>query len=646
MCGIFGLTVSQRTQLPNDKIEKILKSLFELSESRGKEASGVAFKTVSGIKILKSGLSSSQLFKSQEFISIKNDSLNEISQVISIIGHSRLVTNGRASLNINNQPVTLDSLVCIHNGIITNDKDISDEIKHTPISDLDTEPFINMIKRYSSSMDLSSAIYNTFLKIEGSASCAFLDENDNRLFLASNNGSLYYYIDSITKSAMFTSEHKALQKTISKFFNEEKDLGKKIKKVEPNSMIAIELDSLKTNIYTWNKNTPKTHPPHKLKDKKYYKIHDYSAKDYPEFEKLNRCTKCILPDTFPYISFDNDGVCNYCNDYKPQGARDHKKIKEIIKPYTEISNSYNQNCIVGLSGGRDSCYGVHYVKKELGLNPVAFTYDWGMVTDMARRNIFRMCGELGIEHILVSADIRKKRENVKKNIEAWLKKPELFMIPLFMAGDKQFYMHAHKLRKQLDIKLFMFGAGNTLETTDFKVGFANIKNNSKGGVLTQLSTYDKLKLIARYGSEFIKNPSYINTSILDTVQGFYSSYLLKDDYTYLYHHIPWIENEVEEVLYDEYGWEGATDTKTSWRVGDGTAAFYNYIYYTVAGFTEHDTFRSNQIREGMIDREHALELVKEENMPRWQTLEWYAKTIGFNIDDALLRIHKIPRLYK
>ena len=646
MCGIFGLTVSQRTQLPNDKIEKILKSLFELSESRGKEASGVAFKTISGIKILKSGLSSSQLFKSQEFISIKNDSLNEISQAISIIGHSRLVTNGRASLNINNQPVTLDSLVCIHNGIITNDKDISDEIKHTPISDLDTEPFINMIKRYSSSMDLSSAIYNAFLKIEGSASCAFLDENDNRLFLASNNGSLYYYIDSITKSAMFTSEHKAIQKTIGKFFNEEKDAEKKIKKVEPNSMIAIELDSLKTNIHTWNKNTPKIHLPHNLKDEKYYKIHDYSAKDYPEFEKLNRCTKCILPETFPYISFDNDGVCNYCNDYKPQGARDHKKIKEIIKPYKEISNSYNQNCIVGLSGGRDSCYGVHYVKKELGLNPVAFTYDWGMVTDIARRNIFRMCGELGIEHILVSADIRKKRENVKKNIEAWLKKPELFMIPLFMAGDKQFYMHAHKLRKQLDIKLFMFGAGNTLETTDFKVGFANIKNNSKDGVLTQLSTYDKLKLIARYGSEFIKNPSYINSSILDTLEGFYSSYLLKDDYTYLYHHIPWVENEVEEVLYDEYGWEGATDTKTSWRVGDGTAAFYNYIYYTVAGFTEHDTFRSNQIREGMITREHALELVKEENMPRWQTLEWYAKTIGFNIDDALLRIHKIPRLYK
>ena len=165
------------------------------------------------------------------------------------------------------------------------------------------------------------------------------------------------------------------------------------------------------------------------------------------------------------------------------------------------------------------------------------------------------------------------------NIEAWLKKPELFMIPLFMAGDKQFYLHAHKLRKQLGIKLFMFGAGNTLETTDFKVGFANIKNNSTGGILTKLKSIDKLRLLSKYGLEFLKNPSYLNKSLFDTFEGFYSSYLLKDDYTYLYHHIPWIESEVESVLMDKYGWEGASDTKTSWRVGDGTAAFYNYIYF-------------------------------------------------------------------
>ena len=60
----------------------------------------------------------------------------------------------------------------------------------------------------------------------------------------------------------------------------------------------------------------------------------------------------------------------------------------------------------------------------------------------------------------------------------------------------------------------------------------------------------------------------------------------------------WDEGLIDQTLAREYRWETAADTGTTWRIGDGTAAFYNFIYYTVAGFTENDTFRSNQIREG------------------------------------------------
>ena len=81
-----------------------------------------------------------------------------------------------------------------------------------------------------------------------------------------------------------------------------------------------------------------------------------------------------------------------------------------------------------------------------------------------------------------------------------------------------------------------------------------------------------------------------------------------------------IDNLIEETLIKEYNWELAADTKTTWRIGDGTAGFYNYIYYTIAGFTEHDTFRSNQVREGVITRKKALELVNEENRPRYENI--------------------------
>lgn len=93
----------------------------------------------------------------------------------------------------------------------------------------------------------------------------------------------------------------------------------------------------------------------------------------------------------------------------------------------------------------------------MGLNPIAFSYDWGMLTDLARRNQSRMCAKLGVEHILVSADIRKKRNNIKLNVEAWLHKPHLGTIPLFMAGDKHYFYYNNLIMKQNNIKISIMG---------------------------------------------------------------------------------------------------------------------------------------------------------------------------------------------
>ena len=95
----------------------------------------------------------------------------------------------------------------------------------------------------------------------------------------------------------------------------------------------------------------------------------------------------------------------------------------------------------------------------------------------------------------------------------------------------------------------------------------------------------------------------------------------------------------------KYDWEIAPDTNTTWRIGDGTAAFYNYIYYRIAGFTEHDTFRSNQIREGQITREQAIKFVEDENQPRYANLKWYLDTINLDFEDTIKVINSIPKIY-
>lgn len=279
------------------------------------------------------------------------------------------------------------------------------------------------------------------------------------------------------------------------------------------------------------------------------------------------------------------------------------------------------------------------------MNPVAYTYDWGVVTDLARRNQARMCGKLGIEHIIVSADIHKKRKNIRKNLQAWLKKPDLGMIPLLMAGDKQMIHFGRKVMHQLKVKLLIHSIGNGLENGYFKIGFSGVRMESQVGQ-GQIPLYDKLKHAAYYANRYLVNPSYINISLLDTLYAYFCNFMLSDKSQHLFRFIKWDEEEIVSTLINEYDWEISPDTKVTWRIGDGTAAFYNYVYMTVAGFTENDTFRSNQIREGIITRQKGLELIREENKVRYDSIEWYAQQIGFNCNRATRIINSIPKLYK
>jgi hypothetical protein len=122
---------------------------------------------------------------------------------------------------------------------------------------------------------------------------------------------------------------------------------------------------------------------------------------------------------------------------------------------------------------------------------------------------------------------------------------------------------------------------------------------------------------------------------------------MSHDFLFLYDYVRWDEGDIVSTLLREYDWEVAADTSGTWRIGDATSAFYNYIYYTVAGFSEIETFLSNQIREGPITRDEALSVAREKNRPRFQSIKWYLDTIGMGSDfeDVLHTINGIPRRY-
>ncbi len=647
MCGIFGLAINNGINFNNNSVIDLVNSLFLYSETRGKESAGIALHSGNSINVYKEAGSPSKFIKNtiykKEFKkSIESYKENRKSKdfSFSLIGHSRLVTNGLQYKEVNNQPVVIENLVGIHNGIITNEEELwANNNKLKKEFEVDSEILLKLIDiNLENEGSLEKAANNTFNAIEGSASVATYFSKSTYLLLATNTGSIFYINDLQNSFFIFASERFILKKLVQsgklrKFSN-----SLKIKQLKAFKGLKVNLKNLESKLF--NINDFEINEDNNVQNNnRRIVINDCSRSP----KNIKRCKKCILPVTYPFMDLDENGVCRYCRRHKPFQVSGELKLFEEVEKYRSKDGS--PDCIVALSGGRDSCYGLHYIKKVLGMNPIAFTYDWGLVTDLARRNCARLCGKLGVEHIIRTPNIALKRKYVRKNVEAWLKKPELGMIPLFMAGDKAFYHFARQIRKETGIKLVIFCTGNMIENTPYKFGFSGLRDGESNNILTRIKVKDKLKLIYYYTKNFLLNPSYFNSSIFDTASAYWHTFVRKDDFLYLYRYLEWNEEKIVDCIINNYDWEISKDTKTTWRIGDGTAAFYNYIYYTMAGFTEDDDMLSNMVRENYITRETALERSIEFSKPRIASMEEYAQMIGINLEETLSIINNAQKRY-
>lgn len=120
--------------------------------------------------------------------------------------------------------------------------------------------------------------------------------------------------------------------------------------------------------------------------------------------KYQICTNCIMDTSDSRITFDDKGVCDHCNDFytnvKPNWHTDERgkrKLDELVTKIKEDGKGRDFDCILGMSGGVDSSYMLHYAIKELGLRPLVFHVDGGWNTELAENNIRVMVEKLGVD---------------------------------------------------------------------------------------------------------------------------------------------------------------------------------------------------------------------------------------------------------
>lgn len=121
-------------------------------------------------------------------------------------------------------------------------------------------------------------------------------------------------------------------------------------------------------------------------------MHEFST-----LRTLRRCTRCVLPETFPGISFDEDGVCSVCRTAGPVESRGGSPALEEILDQAKSKNA-PYDALLAFSGGKDSTFALWLLRKRFGLRVLAITVDNGFLSEGAIKNCRQVCDALEVDH--------------------------------------------------------------------------------------------------------------------------------------------------------------------------------------------------------------------------------------------------------
>lgn len=124
------------------------------------------------------------------------------------------------------------------------------------------------------------------------------------------------------------------------------------------------------------------------------------------------CSRCVLDDEIPDLSFDDNGVCNYCHQFDalccdaPVGEVGFQRLAEINSKIKKRGRGKKYDVLIGISGGTDSCYLLHFAVAS-GLRPLCVHLDNGWDSEISSRNIDKMLKKLNVKMITLKSDTRE-----------------------------------------------------------------------------------------------------------------------------------------------------------------------------------------------------------------------------------------------
>lgn len=305
------------------------------------------------------------------------------------------------------------------------------------------------------------------------------------------------------------------------------------------------------------------------------------------------CTKTIMDTTDPTIVFNEKGESDYYTNFKkniePTWHTDEKGYEELMKMAEKIKKSSKNrdfDCIIGLSGGLDSSYVAYVAKEIMGIRPLLFHVDAGWNTDRAVGNIEKLVNGLDLD---LYTEVVNWEE--MKDLQTAFMKSQI--ADQDMPQDIAFFSGLYKFAKKNKIKYVLTGANFSTEC---------VREPEEWGAYPGIDKTLILDIHKKFGKKELKTFPIVD--IID--YKIYYKYVLGMEIYKPLNHVPYIKEDVEQLLSDKFGWEKFQHKHHESRF---TRFFEDYWMPRKFGYQKRKAHFSSLILTGQMTREAALERV-------------------------------------
>ncbi len=318
--------------------------------------------------------------------------------------------------------------------------------------------------------------------------------------------------------------------------------------------------------------------------------------------KMFYCTKCSMPNTRPGITFDRDGVCAACNAYAKRQDTDYKKrfaeLQTLCDKYRNCNGAGEYDCMIAVSGGKDSHFQVYVMKELMKMNPLLVTvYDNFPMTEAGKHNIKNISGAFGCDIVALHPNIRAQKKIMRKTFEKY-GKPTYFI-------DRYIYTYPLHMAVKFNTPLLVYG-----ENVSWEYGGVNA-----------VETYSAKDQIFNGVASGIALEELLDDEVTVKDLNFFmppeKEVLNKLDPVYLSYFVEWNSFHNYELA-KKYGfrdlngeWERTHHIENFDQIESPAYLVHSWLKYPKFGHGAATDYSARMIRYGMISRAEAFELIKK-----------------------------------